>query len=127
MVKYILLITLQSHSQKTKKTMSEFCNMCDNLLSPVFYNDELNFKCLSCNIIYPSNEIQSLRFERIKGNDAHDGIMENAVEDPATMKALISCIQNKCKGGVVKQIRVGKNMHLYNICTTCKTSWLYQG
>lgn len=118
MVRYIPLVI---------DIMSEFCDMCDNLLDPVFYNDELNFKCVSCNTIYPSDASQSLRFERVKGQAVHDGIMDNAVDDAATLKAIIPCIQSKCKGRIVKQIRIGKSMLLYNICTTCRTSWLYQG
>ena len=51
-------------------------------------------------------------------------IINKAVDDPTTYKTYKKCINEKCKGKIVKQLPIGKDMHLYNICTTCKIQWL---
>ena len=51
-------------------------------------------------------------------------ILDKAVDDPATIKARINCINKKCNNDIVKQVRIGDDMRLYNICTLCRVQWL---
>jgi len=106
--------------------MSKFCEICDNLLNANFYNDELNFKCEMCQISYKPNEYDTLRYERIKENDVmiFEKILNKAVDDPATIKSYVNCIKTDCSGKIVKQVRIGDDMRLYNICMVCRTQWL---
>lgn len=105
----------------------KFCSVCNNLLSAVFTNDKLTFNCDICHISYPSSPSDSLRKERIKESDImiHKVNLNKAVDDPATMKAYVKCLDKKCKGDIVKQVRIGSDMRLYNICMTCKSQFLY--
>jgi hypothetical protein len=50
-------------------------------------------------------------------------ILDNALKDPVTLKAKKDCINPKCKGKLVKQVRIGDEMLLYNICLKCETKW----
>jgi DNA-directed RNA polymerase subunit M/transcription elongation factor TFIIS len=106
-----------------------FCDTCDNLLVPKFINEELVFSCESCFIQYKSFPEDSLRKERIKEKDVmiYEKILNKAADDPATIKANVKCInvQKKCKSNIVKQVRIGDDMRLYNICVECKMQWLY--
>jgi len=106
--------------------MAKFCEICENLLSSNFTNDKITFKCNVCHIDYASNNIDTLRRERIKESDINifSKILDKAIDDPATIKAYLKCKNDKCTGTVVKQVRVGTDMRLYNVCTTCKIQWL---
>lgn len=106
--------------------MSKFCSYCDNLLIPNFHNEELSFKCMMCNSAYASNDEDTLRYENIKENDVmiFEKILNKAVDDPVTIKARVKCIKTKCDGKIVKQVRIGEDMRLFNICTTCRSQWL---
>ena len=106
--------------------MSKFCGICDNLLVAIYTNDELAFRCNTCFIPYKSSPEDTLRYEKIKESNImiFEKIMNKAVKDPATIKAKIDCIDTKCKGTIVKQVRVGSDMRLYNICEICEKRWL---
>jgi DNA-directed RNA polymerase subunit M/transcription elongation factor TFIIS len=108
--------------------MSKFCKICNNLLTPNFskINHNLAFKCTSCGIFYKANESDTLRKERIKENNImiYKKILDKAVDDPVTIKARIKCQSDKCSGDLCKQVRLGEDMKLYNICITCKFQWL---
>jgi DNA-directed RNA polymerase subunit M/transcription elongation factor TFIIS len=106
--------------------MAKFCIYCDNLLIPNFHNEELSFKCMMCNTMYPPNDEDTLRYERIKENDVmiFEKILNKAVDDPATIKAYVKCIKTKCTGKIVKQVRIGDDLRLFNICTICRSQWL---
>ncbi len=106
--------------------MAKFCTSCDNLLIPAFINEELIFKCVTCNDIYPSDDNDTLRYERVKEGDIliFEKILNNAGDDPVTIKARVNCINTQCSGKIVKQVRVGDDMKLFNICVVCKTQWL---
>jgi DNA-directed RNA polymerase subunit M/transcription elongation factor TFIIS len=106
--------------------MAKFCDNCDNLLISNFYNDELSFKCILCNSSYSPDDEDTLRYERIKESDVmiFEKNLNKAVKDPATLKAYVNCIMPKCSGKLVKQVRIGENMRLYNICIECGAQWL---
>lgn len=106
--------------------MTKFCAYCDNLLVPNFNNEVLIFKCMMCNIIYPPNDNDTLRYERIKENDImiFEKILNKAADDPVTIKGRVNCIKTKCQGKIVKQVRIGEDMRLFNICVVCKSQWL---
>ncbi len=103
-----------------------FCTICNNLLSSVFNNNTLALNCDKCTIVYPSKNEDSLRKERIKEDDimVYEKILNKAVDDPVTIKVNMKCLDKKCKGTIVKQVRVGTDMRLYNICTICKSQFL---
>lgn len=106
--------------------MAKFCEICENLLSSNFANDKITFTCNVCHIAYASNASDTLRRERIKESDINifSKILDKAIDDPATIKAHLKCKNDKCSSTVVKQVRVGTDMRLYNICTICKIQWL---
>jgi DNA-directed RNA polymerase subunit M/transcription elongation factor TFIIS len=104
--------------------MNKFCNYCNNLLYTRFSNDELLFTCMSCYINFPYNESDTLRYSRTKENNVviFEKILYKAVDDPSTLKKNMECV--KCDNNIVKQVRIGSDMKLFNICTKCKTQWL---
>ena len=106
--------------------MATFCNFCDKLLSPSFANETLSFKCDLCLVSFPATPEDSLRKERIKEGNVmvYEKILNKAVDDPASLKAEIKCINKKCDSNIVKQVRVGDDMRLYNICVKCRVQWL---
>jgi hypothetical protein len=77
-------------------------------------------------MIYLPEDNDTLIRERIKESDVmiFEKILNKASADPATIKAKIKCIKNKCTGEFVRQVRIGDDMRLYNICITCKSQWL---
>lgn len=101
--------------------MSKFCKICDNLIYPLFYNDELAFKCMACNISYKSDDSDTLRHERIKEVNIiiYENILKNSRNDPAVGLAHVKCIKAGCDGNLVKTVRVGDDMKLFNICRKC--------
>jgi DNA-directed RNA polymerase subunit M/transcription elongation factor TFIIS len=106
--------------------MAKFCDICSNLVIPSFANDTITFKCGSCLISYPSEPVDTLRRERIKEADVNifNKILDKAVDDPVSIKARIKCKNTNCSGDIVKQVRVGQDMRLYNICCKCRMQWL---
>lgn len=106
--------------------MSKFCEACDNLLQAYYNNDRINFRCVKCHLIYESDDKDTLRYEKIKESNVmiYEKILNKAVDDPATIKAYMKCVNDKCSGKIVKQVRLGDDMRLYNICTTCRSQWL---
>jgi DNA-directed RNA polymerase subunit M/transcription elongation factor TFIIS len=105
--------------------MVKFCEQCNSLLTEKFIDNKLVFRCELCYISYPSSPSDSLRKERIKGNDiilSHT--LNKAVDDPATIKAYVDCIRNECDGKLVKQVRMTNNLQLYNICIKCRVQWI---
>ncbi len=105
--------------------MGKFCRFCANLLTESFANDVLSFRCQSCQLVYKAKPEDTLRYEKTKESDTtiYETILNRAVDDPATIKARVDCIK-KCGGKIVKQVRVGDDMKLFNICVKCHTRWL---
>lgn len=108
--------------------MSKFCEFCDNLLVANFFNDKLTFKCTLCHVSYNATNEDTVRKERIKESNImlFEKIINKSLNDPATSKDFVDCINEKCKGKIVKLVRIGDNMLLYKICTTCGTTWLHK-
>lgn len=104
----------------------KFCTICNNLLNANFADNKLSFVCYTCKNTYKADPSDSLRKERIKEADVNifEKILEKAAQDPATIKAHINCRNDKCTGKLVKQVRVGSQLFLYNICLTCNLTWL---
>jgi DNA-directed RNA polymerase subunit M/transcription elongation factor TFIIS len=106
--------------------MAKFCEICENLLLPNFSENKINFICNICHISYASDSVDTLRRERVKESDINifSKILNKANDDPCTIKARIKCKNDKCVSDVVKQVRVGQDLKLYNICTVCNLQWL---
>ena len=103
-----------------------FCQTCYNILRSNFINDQLTFKCKSCQRVYASKDNDTLIFEQKKETDVavFEKISNNAANDPTNKKARIKCVNKKCDNNIVKQVRINKNL-LINICTKCQKKWVY--
>jgi DNA-directed RNA polymerase subunit M/transcription elongation factor TFIIS len=104
--------------------MPLFCQICNNLLSVIATSDEFYFKCISCQSIYQPDEKDSLRYENIKGTNLiiYKTILQNAGRDPVNPKVKKNC--TTCKNDIVRQVRLGEDMRLINICTKCGKQWI---
>ena len=105
--------------------MAKFCDVCEALLIPIYTDEKMAFQCVPCRIAFPPEPVDTLRYEKNKVMDTaiHELALTRAADDPTNIKANIKCI-NSCGGTIVKQIRVGDDMKLFNTCLKCKTSWL---
>ncbi len=101
-----------------------FCKECSNVLFEITTNSEFYFKCLSCNQIYQPTETDTLRYETDKSSDLimFKTILQNCGNDPLTPKIKKQCI--KCDNNILRQVRIGEDMRLINVCTECKHQWL---
>jgi DNA-directed RNA polymerase subunit M/transcription elongation factor TFIIS len=52
----------------------------------------------------------------------YDKIIKRAVQDHANPKAYKTC--KECKNNIVKQVQIGENMTLINVCTNCESKWI---
>lgn len=104
--------------------MPLFCQICDNLLNVVTTSDEFYYKCINCQQAYKPNNNDSLRYEDIKGTNLiiYKTILQNAGQDPVNPKVYKDC--KKCKNTIAKQVRLGDDLRLINICTNCNNQWL---
>ena len=105
--------------------MVKFCFYCGNLLYAYYENNEqLFFMCNNCHIPYDPDVEDTLRYSRNKNNVTISikKILNNTIDDPAVVKVYKDCIE--CDGKIVKQIRIGDNLDLFNICLKCKKQWL---
>jgi hypothetical protein len=101
-----------------------FCKECDNVLYEITTNSEFYFKCLSCNQIYQPTDNDTLRYESDKGNNLSmfKTILQNCVKDAMTPKIRKDCI--KCDNNILRQVRIGDEMKIINVCIECKHQWL---
>lgn len=108
-----------------QKRMKYFCDNCNNLLSVNTHNESLTFKCLTCYAVYKSDPDDSLRYEETtEGNlIIFQTILNNAKKDPLNIKERISC--PKCKHYITKQVRLGNELRLINICEKCGFQWIF--
>jgi DNA-directed RNA polymerase subunit M/transcription elongation factor TFIIS len=104
--------------------MKYFCNNCNNLLDINTANDVLSFKCLSCYTLYDADDDDTLRYEDSKSGNLiiFNKILSKAVRDPANIKANVTC--PKCNNTIAKRVRLGKELRLINICTSCTFQWI---
>jgi len=104
--------------------MPLFCNICNNLLNIVTTSNQFYFKCTKCYIIYQAQPNDSLRYEDMKGTDLiiYNLILKNAGQDPVNPKVKKKCL--KCSNDIIKQVRLGEEMHLINVCPKCNHQWI---
>ena len=104
----------------------KFCALCNNLLRTNIQNEELTFKCVSCNKLYPADASDTLRYESSKNKNANifDYQLRDAGRDPVNIKARIPC--KKCKYPICKQVELSDDLKLFNICEKCGFKWLYE-
>lgn len=105
--------------------MNHFCMYCENLLYTEIENDELVMICHQCKTSYWSEPEDSLCYEVSSiGNVAiYEMIFKKAGRDPVNLKASIKC--PKCPSVFVRQVRIGEDMKLFNVCVSCSHVWLY--
>lgn len=101
-----------------------FCKTCANLLSVIATSDEFYFRCVKCQLTYQPSDNDSLRHESTKGTNliVYKTILANAGKDPVNPKVRKTC--TKCKSGIVRQVRLGDDMRLINICIKCDKQWI---
>lgn len=104
--------------------MKHFCDNCHNLLDINTTNDELTFKCLTCYVVYKSEDDDSLRYEETQGGNLiiFQTILNKAMKDPVNLKAHVAC--PKCKYHTAKRVRLGTELRLINICEECGFQWI---
>jgi len=105
----------------------KFCSACNNILYINIFNEQLTFKCIHCNKVYKSDEIDTLRYEFSKKSNfgIYEQQLKNAQHDPTNIKAFIDC--PKCKHYICKQVEFTFELKLFNICEKCGYKWLYEG
>jgi hypothetical protein len=82
--------------------------------------------CNSCHSQYEAVASDTLRYEYVKEPDVmiFETILNKAGEDPVTIKAHQRCVNAKCGNEIIKQVRIGADLRLYNICVKCNAQWL---
>lgn len=101
-----------------------FCQLCNNLLTVITTADEFYFKCGNCQKTYTPNEEDTLRYEDSNNTNLviYKTILRNAARDPVNPIVKQKCI--KCTGELLKQVRIGDDLRLINICMQCNEQWL---
>jgi DNA-directed RNA polymerase subunit M/transcription elongation factor TFIIS len=107
--------------------MKYFCDNCNNLLDISTNNDVLSFECKTCHSTYKADEGDSLRYEETQEGNLviFQTILNNVRDDPVTLKAHIIC--PKCKFHIAKQVRLGDELRLINVCDQCGFQWISAG
>jgi DNA-directed RNA polymerase subunit M/transcription elongation factor TFIIS len=106
-------------------TSSLFCNICNNLLSVITTADTFYFKCNKCQENYTPSDKDTERHVETSNTELtmYKTILLNAGQDPVNPKANRKCV---CGNNIVKQVRIGSDMKVINICTKCNKQW-YEG
>ena len=104
--------------------MKHFCDNCHNLLTPNTSSGTLVFKCLNCMSSYNSDADDTLRYSESKDGNLviFQTIINKAKDGPATLKTRIKC--PKCSNHIAKQVRLGNELRLINICEKCGFQWI---
>ena len=104
--------------------MKYFCDNCNNLLEVKSASDKLILTCKTCFASYNTEEDDTLRYAETKGGNLfiYKTILSNAVKDPVNLKSRVNC--PKCKHTIAKQVRLGVELRLINICESCNFQWV---
>ena len=104
--------------------MKYFCDYCKNLLDTDTNNESLKFVCMTCHTLYKSEPDDSLRYEETDDGNLiiFQTIINKAREDPMGIKEKQTC--PKCKHHIAKQVRLGDELRLINICEKCNFQWI---
>lgn len=104
--------------------MPYFCEMCHNLLLRITTVDKFYYLCGKCREIYQPGDDDTMMYGESSNTSLvmHKTILQNAGHDPANPKEYRTC--GKCKNNIVRQIRIGENKKLINICTKCDEKWI---
>lgn len=104
--------------------MVKFCNFCKNILHIRYTNEDIIFICNACNEIHEKNDDDTLIYRKNYHNefDNFEDILHNSKYDDVIKKEFKKCIS--CTNDIVKHVRVGNSMKLFNICTKCEEIWL---
>lgn len=107
--------------------MSKFCQICDVLLSRITQANDFYFKCDLCQKKYDITDEDTLLFEDIQGTNysVYAALLRHARHDPANPKVFRQC--SKCPNNICKQVRLGDEMKLINICIECNEQWIESG
>ena len=99
--------------------MSLFCDNCNNLLTIVTSPDNLYSKCMKCAELYDYKIEQTMMYESEEKTDftIYRNILLEAGNDRTNPKVKKKC--NKCSYNLMRQVRLGSDMRLINICIKC--------
>lgn len=103
--------------------MPTFCESCHSLLEKITGSDVFYYKCRSCLTIYKPTAEDTLLKDVSSGAklSIHKTILKNAAHDPVNPKAYNKCPE--CQAEIVKQVQLGEDKRLINVCT-CKKIWI---
>ena len=103
--------------------MENFCAKCENLLATVTTAKTIHFRCMKCSTQSVPTSSGTLLYEYTKGTNllVYSTILQMAGQDPVCPKVYRKCV---CGNKLVRQVRLGTDMTLINICIKCNTPWL---
>jgi DNA-directed RNA polymerase subunit M/transcription elongation factor TFIIS len=103
--------------------MSNFCEVCNNVLDMNTRPDSLVYHCIPCSKSYELKAKDTLLYDNNKNTDTtiHRNILHSAGRDPTNQRVYKTC--DKCNNTVATQIRIGDNMVLVNTCVKCGNQW----
>lgn len=103
--------------------MESFCSKCENLLTTITTAESMYFKCVKCGTQTLPVDSGTLLHEYTKGTNllVYSTILHTAGQDPVCPKVHKTC---KCGYKLARQVRLGEDMSLINVCIKCNTPWL---
>jgi DNA-directed RNA polymerase subunit M/transcription elongation factor TFIIS len=99
------------------------CKICQNLLTVITTHDNMFFTCVKCYVNYQPEINDSLLYVEKKGTDLsiYGVMLKYAGKDPVNPKIRKDCIA--CDNKILRQVRLGNDMKLINICIKCDKKW----
>ncbi len=104
--------------------MDNFCKVCANLLSFVHEEHKTVKTCRYCSKSYETNALDSLRYQKNKGNDVAMLELEMKTAHKDNVNKKIRCVCPKCKHEFARLFRT-KDMQTYVTCIKCRNIELY--
>lgn len=107
---------------------SLFCEKCQSRLARNVVNNNLLFVCPKCKTTRPTSDSDTLVYTETKsersGISADSPILSNIFTDRTNLRVSGKCVDPKCDGDVVVQIRDGSDMmKLISGCPKCEKLW----
>lgn len=103
--------------------MVKFCSQCSNLMVSITSANSFRFQCVKCAIMAEPKDEDTLLYSASSGTNLtiYRSIVEKAAKDPVNPKVEKKC---SCGNNIARQIRLGSEMILMNVCTRCENQWI---